>query len=211
VPAALWQSDWCCRGCRTSRSCAISLRCCFAFALSFCCTMRSRDIDSLSCTLSLACHALATWPQILGSDVRLMKLLAPCLLQVMQDRMQYSSGMEVIVEFRVQVECWKCGDARDKLEPRRWDAWRGRWTLCGCANAPPFHSDQLCYASLIFMNCEPDNSPKCRQGRTYKCTGIRCRRRSCQPLLFVPSRRCSSESGEHLEVNASHQNCALRE
>jgi hypothetical protein len=38
-------------------------------------------------------------------------------------------------------EGWKCGDARDKLEPGRWDAWRGRWTLCGCAmrrhSSPP--------------------------------------------------------------------------
>ena len=38
---------------RTSRSCAISRRCCFAFAESFCCTMRSLDIESLSWTLSL--------------------------------------------------------------------------------------------------------------------------------------------------------------
>ena len=37
----------------TSRSCAISRRCCFDFAESFCCTMRRRDMESLSCTLSL--------------------------------------------------------------------------------------------------------------------------------------------------------------
>lgn len=28
---------------------------CFARATSFCCTIRSRDIESLSCTLSLDC------------------------------------------------------------------------------------------------------------------------------------------------------------
>jgi hypothetical protein len=39
----------------TSRSCAISRRCCLALAESFCCTMRRRDMDSLSCTLSLFC------------------------------------------------------------------------------------------------------------------------------------------------------------
>lgn len=37
----------------TSSNCAISLLCCLTFALSFCCTIRSRDIDSFSCTLSL--------------------------------------------------------------------------------------------------------------------------------------------------------------
>lgn len=30
-------------------------RCCLAIALSFCCTMRRRLIDSLSCTLIFAC------------------------------------------------------------------------------------------------------------------------------------------------------------
>lgn len=44
---------------RTSMSCAISRLCCFTFALSFCCTMRSRDIDSLSCILSFAYPSLA--------------------------------------------------------------------------------------------------------------------------------------------------------
>lgn len=41
------------RGLFTSRSWAISRRACFAFAVSFCCTMRRRDMLSLSCTLSL--------------------------------------------------------------------------------------------------------------------------------------------------------------
>lgn len=40
-------------------SCAISRLCCFTFALSFCCTMRSRDMDSLSCILSFAYPSLA--------------------------------------------------------------------------------------------------------------------------------------------------------
>lgn len=39
----------------TSSSCAIARRCCFAMAVSFCCTIRSRLIDSLSCTLILDC------------------------------------------------------------------------------------------------------------------------------------------------------------
>ena len=33
-------------------------RCCLASAESFCCTIRSRDIDSLSCTLSFDCRGL---------------------------------------------------------------------------------------------------------------------------------------------------------
>ena len=39
----------------TSRSCAISRRCCLALAESFCWTMRRRDMESLSCTFSLFC------------------------------------------------------------------------------------------------------------------------------------------------------------
>jgi hypothetical protein len=45
----------------TSRSWAISRRCCLAFAASFCCTMRRRDMESLSCTLSLFCGVLDAW------------------------------------------------------------------------------------------------------------------------------------------------------
>lgn len=37
----------------TSSSWAIARRCCFAIAVSFCWTIRSREMDSLSCTLSL--------------------------------------------------------------------------------------------------------------------------------------------------------------
>lgn len=39
----------------TSSSCAIARRCCLAMAVSFCWTIRSRLIDSLSCTLILDC------------------------------------------------------------------------------------------------------------------------------------------------------------
>lgn len=39
----------------TSSSCAIARRCCLARAVSFCWTIRSRLIDSLSCTLILDC------------------------------------------------------------------------------------------------------------------------------------------------------------
>lgn len=39
----------------TSSSCAIARRCCLAIAVSFCWTIRSRLIDSLSCTLILDC------------------------------------------------------------------------------------------------------------------------------------------------------------
>lgn len=42
----------------TSSSCAIARRCCLAIAVSFCWTIRSRLIDSLSCTLILDCHPL---------------------------------------------------------------------------------------------------------------------------------------------------------
>lgn len=40
----------------TSSSCAIARRCCLAIAESFCWTIRSRLIDSLSCTLILDCR-----------------------------------------------------------------------------------------------------------------------------------------------------------
>lgn len=49
------------RKCRhTSNSWAIARRCCFAIAVSFCCTIRNRDIDSLSWTLSLFCCLISS-------------------------------------------------------------------------------------------------------------------------------------------------------
>jgi hypothetical protein len=67
VSFAAWMRSWCVF-IHTSRSCAISRRCCFAFALSFCCTIRSRDMESLSCTLSLFCVVLAAWMHRCGSQ-----------------------------------------------------------------------------------------------------------------------------------------------
>ena len=37
-------------------------RCCFAIASSFCCAIRNREIDSLSCTFSLFCVRVSVEP-----------------------------------------------------------------------------------------------------------------------------------------------------
>ena len=71
---------------RTSMSCAISRLCCFTFALSFCCTMRSRDMDSLSCILSFAYPSLA-FPgccclEACRQTVQLKRLEAPLCIYV---------------------------------------------------------------------------------------------------------------------------------
>lgn len=75
-----WKWKWKWGRLRTSSNCAISRRCCLAFALSFCCTMRRRDMESLSCTLSLFWGALAVRRELGALDVRLMRLRAPWLL-----------------------------------------------------------------------------------------------------------------------------------
>nr|POE93104.1 hypothetical protein CFP56_78679 [Quercus suber] len=66
-----------------SSSCAITRRCCFASAVSFCCTMRSRVMESFSCTLSLFRNVL------LGGMVR--------------GRWKIEGGQDAVVEWRPLV------------------------------------------------------------------------------------------------------------